>query len=292
MKKINFSTTINAPKEKVWKVLWDLASYEKWTRPFSEGSTVKTDNWKQGSKILFLDGKGSGMVSEVVANRPNEHMSFKHLGEVKDGVEDTTSEAVKLWSGATENYTLTEKNGKTELLVEMDTAWADFEEFLAKTWPNAMEIIKQMAEAPENRKKITVQSTVKAPVEKVWSTWTKPEHITKWCNASDDWHAPHAENDVREGGIFKTRMEAKDGSNGFDFGGKYNKVKENDTIEYDMSDGRHVEIKFEKLGNDQTKVTETFDMENTHPEEMQRGGWQSILDNFKKYTESANQALN
>ncbi len=132
---------------------------------------------------------------------------------------------------------------------------------------------------------ITVENTVHAPVEKVWKFWTSPEHIIKWCNASDDWHAPRAENDVRVGGKFLTRMEAKDGSFGFDFGGVYDVVKSNEVIEYTMGDGRRVKIIFTNEGN-QTKVTETFEAENENPIDMQRGGWQAILDNFKKYTES------
>ncbi len=116
MEKINFSTTINAPKEKVWKVLWDDATYRKWTSVFSASSYAETD-WKEGSKVLFLDGQGSGMVSKIEVNKPNEFMSFKHLGIVKDGVEDTDSDAVKGWGGAFENYTLNEVNGVTELLV-------------------------------------------------------------------------------------------------------------------------------------------------------------------------------
>ena len=96
MEKINFSTHINAPKEKVWEILWNLDSYRAWTSAFYEGSYAKTDNWKEGSKVLFLGPTGSGMVSMVAANKPNEYMSFKHLGEVKNGVEDTTSEQIKL----------------------------------------------------------------------------------------------------------------------------------------------------------------------------------------------------
>ncbi|MGB4843258.1 MAG: SRPBCC family protein [Ferruginibacter sp.] len=133
--------------------------------------------------------------------------------------------------------------------------------------------------------KITVKATVKAPVEKVWEYWTGPQHITKWCNASDDWHAPKAENDVRTGGKFSTRMEAKDGSMGFDFGGVYDNVKTNELIEYTMDDGRTVSIVFEADGNE-TKVTETFEAETENPADMQRGGWQAILDNFKNYTET------
>jgi uncharacterized protein YndB with AHSA1/START domain len=133
--------------------------------------------------------------------------------------------------------------------------------------------------------KITVETVVNAPVDKVWNSWNQPEHITKWCAASDDWHAPKAENDLKVGGKFATRMEAKDGSFGFDFGGVYDDVKTNELIEYTMGDGRKVVVNFTSNGNE-TKVVETFDAENTHPIEMQRGGWQAILDNFKKYTEA------
>ena len=133
--------------------------------------------------------------------------------------------------------------------------------------------------------RITVQNSIKAPVQKVWEYWSKPEHITKWSNASDDWHTPRAENDLREGGKFLSRMEARDGSMGFDFGGVYDEVKEHNRIAYTMGDGRKVEVDFETSG-DETKVVETFDAENTHPVEMQRGGWQAILDNSKKYVEA------
>ena len=132
---------------------------------------------------------------------------------------------------------------------------------------------------------ITIESTVNAPIEKVWELWTGPEHIKKWCNASDDWHAPHAENDLRTGGQFMTRMEAKDGSFGFDFGGIYDDVRTNELIAYTMSDDRKVKITFSKAG-DATKVVETFDAESENPLEMQRDGWQAILNNFKKYAEN------
>jgi uncharacterized protein YndB with AHSA1/START domain len=132
---------------------------------------------------------------------------------------------------------------------------------------------------------ITVEATVKAPIEKVWSTWSEPKHITKWCQASDDWHAPYADNDLRTGGKFKTTMAAKDGSFSFDFGGMYSNVEKFKVIEYKMEDGREVKITFSSDGNE-TKVTETFDPERENPVEMQRGGWQAILDNFKKYTET------
>ena len=136
-----------------------------------------------------------------------------------------------------------------------------------------------------NRTKITVKNTVKAPIEKVWKYWTAPEHITKWNNASDDWHSPAAENDLRVGGKFSARMEAKDGSMGFDFAGVYDEVKPHQRIAYTLGDGRRVNVDFTSNGKE-TDVSETFEAEDTHSIDMQRGGWQAILDNFKKYTES------
>lgn len=136
------------------------------------------------------------------------------------------------------------------------------------------------------RTSITVEATIHAPVTKVWDMWTKPNHITQWNNASEDWHTPKAENDLRVGGKFLSRMEAKDGSVGFDFEGIYDEVKIHELISYSMSDGRKVNIQFKDQG-DATTVTETFDAEQTHSIEMQRGGWQAILDNFKKYVEKS-----
>lgn len=132
---------------------------------------------------------------------------------------------------------------------------------------------------------ITIETTVNAPVEKLWESWTKPEHITQWNHASDDWHSPWAKNDLRKGGEFSARMEAKDGSTGFDFRGIYDEVKPNEYIEYTLGDGRKVKVSFTPLGNT-TKVIESFEAETSNPVEMQKAGWQAILDNFKKYTES------
>jgi len=132
---------------------------------------------------------------------------------------------------------------------------------------------------------ITVKSTINAPVEKVWKYFSLPEHITKWNSASDDWHTPSATNDLRKGGRFTSRMEAKDGSFGFDFGGIYDDVKTNELIAYTMGDGRKVRVTFQAAG-DGTELTETFDPEGTNSLDMQKAGWQAILDNFKKYVEA------
>ena len=134
--------------------------------------------------------------------------------------------------------------------------------------------------------KIIVQTTVKAPLDKVWKCWNEPLHITKWAFASDDWEAPSAENDLRTDGKFKTRMQSKtDKTQGFDFEGSYTTVKERELMEYDMSDGRHVKVEFQQTPQG-VKITETFDPESENSEELQRNGWQSILNNFKKYVES------
>ncbi len=136
----------------------------------------------------------------------------------------------------------------------------------------------------QNKVSITVENIINAPVEKVWEYWTKPEHITQWNNASDNWHTPHAENDFRPGGKFVSRMEAKDGSFGFDFGGVNDVITPHEYIEYTIGDGRKVKIYF-KADGDKTKVKETFEAEDTNSIDVQQGGWQAILNNFKKYTE-------
>jgi uncharacterized protein YndB with AHSA1/START domain len=131
---------------------------------------------------------------------------------------------------------------------------------------------------------ITVGTEINAPVEKVWKLWTDPKHIVNWNNALDDWHTPKAENDLRVGGKFLSRMEAKDGSMGFDFIGVYSKVEPLRQIEYTLEDDRRVQICFAAEGN-KTTVTETFDAEQENTMELQQSGWQSILDNFRKYAE-------
>jgi uncharacterized protein YndB with AHSA1/START domain len=132
--------------------------------------------------------------------------------------------------------------------------------------------------------KITVKTIVNAPVEKVWKYWTEPKHIMKWNNASDDWHTPFAENDLRVGGKFLSRMEAKDGSFGFDLSGIYDEVNLHEVISYTLPDDRKVKIIFVGHEN-KTDIIETFHAETENSIELQQQGWQAILDNFKKYAE-------
>ncbi|AWA30050.1 polyketide cyclase [Flavobacterium magnum] len=132
--------------------------------------------------------------------------------------------------------------------------------------------------------KITVTTAVNAPLERVWQVWNNPNDIIQWCSPSEEWHTPKSENDLREGGSFTSTMAARDGSASFDFTGVYDQVDLHRFIAYTMEDGRKVEISFENQDG-QTVLTETFDAESINPAEMQRAGWQAILDNFKKYTE-------
>ncbi|UTN06012.1 SRPBCC family protein [Flavobacterium bizetiae] len=131
---------------------------------------------------------------------------------------------------------------------------------------------------------ITVESTINASIDKVWEFWTQPEHIKNWSFASAEWHTPYAENDLRAGGKFKSTMAAKDGSMSFDFGGEYTLVENHKAIEYVLDDGRKVEITFTETP-DGVEIIQSFDPETQNSEEMQQGGWNAILDNFKSYVE-------
>lgn len=132
---------------------------------------------------------------------------------------------------------------------------------------------------------ITIDADIAASVEKVWDHYTKPEHIVHWNFAADTWHCPKAESDFREGGKFSSRMEAKDGSFGFDFGGSFDEIIPLKLICYTLGDDRKVEVYFEEINEKKSKVIIDFEPELQNPPEMQQQGWQAILDNFKKYTE-------
>jgi uncharacterized protein YndB with AHSA1/START domain len=133
-------------------------------------------------------------------------------------------------------------------------------------------------------KTITIKATVNSPIATVWSKWTHPNDIINWNSASEDWHTTKAENDLIIGGKFSYRMEAKDGSFGFDFWGIYTNIIINELIEYTLGDDRKVKVIFE-FENGETKITTLFEAEDENPKEMQQFGWQSILNNFKKYAE-------
>lgn len=146
---MQFEIEINAPRERVWEILWGKATYPIWTKAFSEDSHVETD-WEKGSKALFLDGQGSGMVSRIAENIPYEYMSIEHLGMISNGIEDYDSDEVKRWAGAKENYTLSETSGKTTLLIDMEMDESEENQEMIKMftgmWPKALANVKGMAE--------------------------------------------------------------------------------------------------------------------------------------------------
>ncbi len=148
MSKLNFSIVIDAPISKVWDTMLEDKTYRIWTEEFTPSSHY-IGNWNQGSKILFLgpsnDGKLAGMVSRIKENKLHKYISIEHLGEVHDGVEDTTSDRVKVWAGALENYTFIDKNGKTELVVDMDIN-EEFVEMFEGMWPKALKKLKSLCE--------------------------------------------------------------------------------------------------------------------------------------------------
>ncbi len=278
-KKIKFNINIAATKEKVWQILWNNETYKAWTGAFSEGSFAVSD-WNEGSPIHFLDGKGKGMYSVIQKKVPNKLMEFKHIGEIKNNKEQPLDEMSSKWTGSLEAYLLKETNGITDLTVEMDIV-EDFADYINNTFPKALQKVKEMA---ENKLMLTIEATVNAPIEKVWEYWTLPRHIIQWNNASPDWHTPNAENELNVGGKFSFRMEAKDGSMGFDFWGIYDDIKINELIAYTMGDGRKATNTFIAFNN-QTTIITVFEAETENPLDMQQLGWQAILDNFKKYTE-------
>lgn len=149
MQKLHFSMLIHAPKDKVWHVMLDDQPYREWTKAFNEGSYYK-GNWEKGSKILFLGpdpntGEEGGMVSRIAENKPYEFISIEHLGIVQNGVEDTTSETARKWTPAFENYTFYEKDGATEVLVDIDVA-DEYAQMFNEMWPKGLRELKELAE--------------------------------------------------------------------------------------------------------------------------------------------------
>lgn len=280
MKNIQFSTHIQAPASTIWKILWEDTTYRHWTSVYSVGSHA-VGEWKEGAKIKFLGPGGSGGISSVIETmRENEYMVFKHLREISGGVELPASG----WEGAMETYKLTPEGDGILLTSSMD-CMPDFEPYFTERMPQALNMVKALAEEVI-KPRIFVSATVKGTSEQVWASWTEPAHITKWCFATPEWHAPRATNDLRTGGEFVTRMEAKDGSVGFDMTGTYTTVLPLKRIAYVMSDGRKVDVLFNAT-EEGVYIVESFEPENVHGHDLQRNGWQAILDNFKTYTEKA-----
>lgn len=226
-----------------------------------------------------------GMAAEIAASDHLQFISIRMLGLVKNDVIDTDSEDAQQWAPAFENYhfeTVTDQI--TKFSVDVDTN-EDYFDSMNESWTQALLKLKEVCEnnlAPFAA--ITVSTDVQASIDRVWSCWTKPDCVRKWNHASDDWHCPAAKNDLRVGGRYVYTMSAVDGSFAFDFAGTYTEIVPNQKIVSQMDDGRMISVTFEQLGSDNTRVIETFEAENENSLELQRDGWQAILENFKKVT--------
>jgi uncharacterized protein YndB with AHSA1/START domain len=280
MKKLEFHIAINAPAAKIWKVLWNDYTYRQWTRVFHEGSYAVTD-WKEGGAVQFLTPEGNGMYARINVCQPEKYMEFKHLGHIKNFVQEPVTTQDNSWGDALETYLLREENGITGLTATAD-AVDNFEAYFQTTFPKAIELVKQISEQPVF---ITVGATLNVPVAAAWKFFTEPEHIMHWNQASADWHTTKAVNDLKPGGSFNYRMEAKEGGMGFDFTGIYSMVELYQKIAYTMPDGRTVAIDFAPVTNG-TAITQTFMAEDENSYDLQYTGWQAICDYFKTYTEN------
>ena len=272
----NLEIEINASVEKVWLALTNATEFNKWMKRVS----VET-NWKQGSEITYTCYDQNGKVMQW------EGMDMIWKGNIKTVVSNKELTCIypNQSTGLIEESYLIEKLGdhKTKLLqIQTVTTQAVADGYKEGTL-HSLQLLKKHLETMST--KITVSATVNAPIAKVWDYYTQPDHITKWNFASDDWQCPKAENDLRVGGKCSARMEAKDGSFGFDFETTYTKVEIPRELAYTMADGRMASTSFETI-EQQTLVSTTFDPEKENPLEMQQQGWQMILNNFKKYAES------
>lgn len=286
MKKIELSILIDAPPESVWRAITEDGPYRQWTRVFEPESHFK-GGWNTGDEILFLghedEGKSAGMFSEIAVSRYPEFISIRHLGIVSNGIKDTESPEAKKWAPAYENYSITPiSENRTRFSVESDIEDDFYDEF-TELWKQALEALKDVA--VDLIPPVKIEVLINSSLETVWHCWTDPKWIVQWNFASEDWHCPYAENDLRAGGRFRYTMAALSSKASFEFEGTYVSVVPLDRIHYVMDDNRQVRVVFISVRPEQTKVIEWFDPESENSIELQRSGWQAILNQFKLITE-------
>ncbi len=274
----------------VWRAWTEAELLDQWWAPKPWKTETKSMDFRPGGRWLY----------DMVGPEGERHGSLQRFEEIakeefftgEDAFTDSEGNVneempVGFWKNtfvATERGTLVTSfiqypnREALETIVNMGMA-----EGLSLAQDNLDELLAALAGSPSGGK-ITVKAVIAAAPDKVWERYTAPEHITQWNFASDDWHCPRAENDMRVGGKYSARMEAKDGSWGFDFEAVYDEIEDGKSFTYTMEDGRKVTADFNDLGG-QTEVVVTFYAESENPVEMQQAGWQAILDNFKKYAE-------
>jgi uncharacterized protein YndB with AHSA1/START domain len=275
----NYSITIDASPERVWHALWNKFEYPKWVSAFNAGAYFNTD-WKEGSMIQFLDPNGAGIYAKILSNKPLAEMTFEHQAEVKDFQNQAIVPGENSWYGSIEKYVLTTENNMCLLNVTIDVM-DEYADYFDETFPKALQNIKTQSEHCW----ITIETLIDAPLEKAWDCYTTPAHICKWNAASDDWHTTSAANDVSVGGKFDYRMEAKDGSVGFNFSGTHTAIQHLESIATTLGDDRKMSATFSQQNN-KVHLLQMFEPENENAISIQEMGWQLILNNFKKYVES------
>jgi uncharacterized protein YndB with AHSA1/START domain len=290
MKKIQQSIIIDAPREVVWAAIINEQKFRIWCAEFAPGSYFD-GGWQLGQSIKFLgkdeDGQLMGMQAEIAVSEHLKRISIRHYGLISGDVVDSDSDEAKKWVPSYESYELESISPQSTLFsIDVDIN-EDYLEDMSDAWSKALLKLKEVCEqnlAPFAS--ITVTTEVQASIKNAWLCWTAPECIQKWNHALDSWHCPAASNDLRVSGRFVYNMAARDGSVSFDFAGTYTEVVKGERITSQLDDGRMVWVTFEALGPDHTKVVEIFEAENENTLDLQRDGWQSILDNFKREVES------
>ena len=274
-----YEIEIKSTPNKIWFALWEDYCYRQWTSVFCPGSYYEGE-LKEGEQILFLAPNGEGMFSKVQTVVENEKMHFVHLGELKDKQPKVDFDAAP-WNASREHYDIIPSDGGICVLRATVDVVDEYIDFMDKSFALGLQKVRDLSENFYIYNKIESE----APIEALWDSYTNPDKITNWNFANDDWRCPWAKVDLREGGSFSSRMEAKDGSFGFEFGGIYQKIETNKLLEYIMEDGRTVEVNFSRREGI-SEVIQKFMPENENSYYLQRDGWQAILNNFKKYTES------
>ena len=291
MKKIRQSISIAVPRTVVWAAIINDKKYRLWASVFDPSSHF-VGGWQQGDAIRFLgadeQGRQLGMAAEIAASEHLKFISIRIHGLVKGEDVDYDSEEARRWAPSYENYYLDAVTDQvTRFTVDTDTNDAYHAEF-SELWTKALQKLKEVCEnnlAPFAS--ITVAADVQAPLDRVWMCWTAADCVKKWNHASDDWHCPAASNDLRLGGRFIYTMAARDGSVSFDFAGTYTEIIQGQSITSQLDDGRMLKVTFTAIGPGSTQVSERFEAENENALELQRSGWQAILDQFKKEAESS-----
>lgn len=278
LKFIDFSVAIHAPANRVWWAMWNDAHYKQWGTSAVIETVFPMPEWRRGRGASFLNESGDGVFSRITEIEKNERITFTHEYELKNHRDIPLDDLSIEWSHRTsDQYVLTEEAGTTIVDLKMRIE-PENEEHFKEVVPKALATLKSVA---ENFIMICEVNMI-GRLPQVWEYWTAPSHIVCWNFARDSWHSPRAVNDLSVGGKFNYRMEAKDGSRGFDFEGIYISVIPQNYIEYALADGRKVKISF-SVKDYNVRIVLTFEPENEKRLEEQQERWQAIMDNFKKY---------